>query len=305
MEAMAVQLKGVSKMRKRRMIGPIDLNIPEGYVVAILGHNGSGKTTLLNMLQQIVLPDSGEIRWFGKAHAGELPLDIRQQIGFVTDGAVEENHVTAKDAARFRAYWYPRWDMDLFNRLMDEMEVPQDVKLIKLSKGERRKFEIAAALASRPKLLLLDEPSSGLDPFAWKTMVDQFRRFMENGDTTILIATHIADEVKRLADYIILMNRGQCLGIAEKDVVLDQWREVWYEGDLKPESVPGAVESYREAGGIIRVITTRISEARERLDLAEANILKVRNLELDEVLEFWIAGYAPAQWRSPKGDDER
>lgn len=75
MEPIAVQLNGVSKMRKRRVIGPIDLTIPEGYVVAILGHNGSGKSTLLNMLQQVVLPDAGQIIWFGKEHGGLFPLN--------------------------------------------------------------------------------------------------------------------------------------------------------------------------------------------------------------------------------------
>ncbi|WP_440115990.1 ATP-binding cassette domain-containing protein [Paenibacillus sp. QZ-Y1] len=298
MEPIAVQLNGVSKMRKRRVIGPIDLAIPEGYVVAILGHNGSGKSTLLNMLQQVVLPDSGQIIWFGKQHEGPLPIELRQQIGFVADNSgLEENRITAHEAADFRAYWYPRWDMKLFNQLMNEMDVPGDVKLIKMSKGERRKFEIAAALAARPKLLLLDEPSSGLDPFAWKVMVEQFRTFMAEGDTTILIATHIADEVKRLADYIVLMHRGQSLGMAEKDVVLDQWKEIWYEGELRPESIPGVVESVQEENGLIRVITTRVSEAQERLELAGIRVMKIRNLELDEVLAFWVAGYAPAQWR--------
>lgn len=97
-------------------------------------------------------------------------------------------------------------------------------------------------------------------------MVEQFRTFMAGGDTTILIATHIADEVKRLADYIVLMHRGQSLGMAEKDMVLDQWKEVWYEGDLRPESIPGVVESSIEEGGLVRVITTRVSEAQERLE---------------------------------------
>jgi len=285
-------------MRKRRVIGPIDLTIPEGYVVAILGHNGSGKSTLLNMLQQVVHPDTGQIIWFGQENEGPLPIELRQQIGFVADNAgSEENRITAQEAAHFRSYWYPRWDMKLFDQLIRDMEVPVDVKLNKMSKGERRKFEIAAAIAARPRLLLLDEPSSGLDPFAWKVMVEQFRTFMAGGDTTILIATHIADEVKRLADYIILMHRGQSLGMAEKDMVLDQWKEVWYEGDLRPESIPGVVESSLEEGGLVRVITTRVSEAQERLELSSNRVLKIRNLELDEVLAFWIAGYAPVQWK--------
>lgn len=179
MEPIAIQLNGVSKMRKRRVIGPIDLTIPEGYIVAILGHNGSGKSTLLNMLQQVVLPDAGQIIWFGQEHDGPLPIELRQQIGFVADNAgSEENRITAQEAAHFRAYWYPRWDMKLFDQLIQDMEVPVDVKLNKMSKGERRKFEIAAAIAARPRLLLLDEPSSGLDPFAWKVMVEQFRTFM-------------------------------------------------------------------------------------------------------------------------------
>lgn len=295
-EAPVISMQGVYKPRKGKAIGPVHLEVQEGYIYALVGPNGSGKTTLLNMLQKVVLPEAGHILWFGESYdKADLPPEVRERIGYVTEySSPEEDRLTVEEAATFRSFWYPDWDKTLFEQLLDKFKVPRDRKLKKMSKGERRKFEIAAALAIRPALLILDEPSSGLDPFSWKQMVTELQLFMQQGDKTIIIATHIVDEIKRLADYIILMNNGQTLGIAEKDVLLDCWREIWYEGDIKPALLPGALEWSEESGRIHRVITKRAADALEALEEAGIFPLRARVLELDEVLMYWIEGHGPA-----------
>ncbi|MGW9527229.1 ABC transporter ATP-binding protein [Paenibacillus terrae] len=284
----------VYKKRGKREIGPINLTIEPGYVVALAGHNGSGKSTLLHLLTQLVHPDSGEIRWFGQAYPEGMPIDTRQWVGYVPEQpAHEEDRLTAEAAATFRALWYPGWDEMRFQRLLERFQVPQHTRLSRMSKGERRKFELAAALAPHPRLLLLDEPSSGLDPFAWKIMLEELRECMENGKTTVIIATHIMDEIKRLADYIVLMHEGRLLGKLEKDHLLENGKEMWFEGTPEEASeLPGVIETESD-GGLQRIVTLAAGEASAILDQAGIRPIRVRSLELDDILWYWSAGQIP------------
>lgn len=286
-----IEMNHVYKTRRDRQIGPIHLTIEPGYVVALVGHNGSGKSTLIHLLAQLVHPDAGEIRWFGQAYPEGMPADTRQWIGYVPEHpAREEDRLTAEAAAAFRAVWYPGWDETRFQRLMSRFQVPPHTKLSRMSKGERRKFELAAALAPHPRLLLLDEPSSGLDPFAWKVMLEELRGCMENGKTTVMIATHILDEVKRLADYVVLMHEGRMLGKLEKDHLLENSKEMWFEGTPEEASeLPGVIETESE-GRLQRIVTLAAIEASFVLEQAGIHPIRVRRLELDDILMHWSAG---------------
>uniref|UniRef100_UPI00406C53BF ATP-binding cassette domain-containing protein n=1 Tax=Paenibacillus sp. FSL R10-2782 TaxID=2954661 RepID=UPI00406C53BF len=290
-ETPIIEMSQVYKKRGNRGIGPINLTIEPGYVVALAGHNGSGKSTLLHLLTQLVHPDSGVIRWFGQAYPDGMPVDTRQWVGYVPEQPTrEEDRLTAEAAAAFRALWYPGWDETRFQRLLERFQVPQHTRLSRMSKGERRKFELAAALAPHPRLLLLDEPSSGLDPFAWKIMLEELRDCMENGKTTVIIATHIMDEIKRLADYIVLMHEGRLLGKLEKDHLLENSKEMWFEGTSEEASeLPGVIEIESE-GGLQRIVTLEAGEAGAILEQAGIRPIRVRSLELDDILWYWSEG---------------
>lgn len=296
MEPHVIEFRNVIKRRRTKTIGPIQLSIPQGYIVALVGPNGSGKSTLLNMMIQTVFPDEGELTWFGESHSKELPIEVRKQMAFVPEQlSVEEQHMTADQAATFRASWYDSWDGYFFDELMSRFDVPRGVKLRKMSKGERRKFEIAAALAPRPKLLLLDEPSSGLDPFAWKQMIDQLHKLMKSIDTTIILSTHVVDEIRRLADYVILIHHGKLLGMVEKDSLLDNWKECWIQGDASiVRELPGIISSRQENATTISFVTTECLEVENILRSAGMTFIQTRSLELDEVLRLWIDGHQPA-----------
>lgn len=296
METQLIEMRNITKRRRTKSIGPINLSIPEGYIIALVGPNGSGKSTILNMLIQTVLPDEGEISLFGGIYPNGLPLEIRQQIGYVPEQlSVEEKYMTADEAAAFRSLWYSSWDGYFFDELLSRFGVPRGVKLHKMSKGERRKFEIAAALAPRPKLLLLDEPSSGLDPFAWKLMMDQLQDCMKGGNTTIVLSTHIVDEVRRLADYIVLIHHGKLLGMVEKDSLLDNWKECWIQGDASlVEELPGVVSWRQENAATFSFVTTECVEIERIMQSAGMTFVRTRSLELDEVLSLWIHGNKPA-----------
>ncbi|WP_038596394.1 ATP-binding cassette domain-containing protein [Paenibacillus sabinae] len=306
---MAIELRNVSKKRKTKTIGPLDLALPEGHIIALVGQNGSGKSTLLHMLMKLAHPDEGTIHWFGGSFEGGLPLEVRRTIAYVAEvPARDEDHWTPDEAASFRSYWYPDWDEAYFQALLDQFDVPRGIRLGKMSKGERRKFEIAAVLAAGPKLLLLDEPSSGLDPFAWRIMIETFQRYMDERQATIIISTHIVEEVRRLADYIVLLHKGELLGMAEKDALLGAWSEVWVSAADEAElaelaaELPEALELKMQTPGMATVITSRMQDLEKRLSDLGVKMIKNRILDLEEILSLWTMGHRPELADSKRGD---
>lgn len=294
----AVELMDAVKKSPRGQIGPFQLKIPQGYVVALVGPNGSGKTTLLNMMLQTLIPDTGSVRWYGRGFEGPIPLEIRQQMGYVPEHPAAEEHImTADQAARFRSHWYPAWDWQRYERLMDRFEVPRKEKLNRMSKGERRKFEIAAVMAARPKLMLLDEPSAGLDPFAWKDMIEELRRSLDEDASTIVLSTHIVEEIKRLADFVVLVQRGELRGMAEKDALLGSWKEYWVRGAESSflTGMNGVIKCEPDGPSILRMVLKDESELEKRIASSGGNtqIIKSRVLELEEILQLWMQGNAP------------
>ena len=296
-ENMAIEFRGAVKERRRHSIGPINLNIPQGYIVALVGSNGSGKSTMMNMMLQTIRPDQGSIRWYGETFSSGLPLTLRQKIGYVPEVSIaEESHLTADAVAEFRSHWYPSWDGARLEELMQRFRVPRNERLNRMSKGERRKFEIAAVLAARPKLLLLDEPSSGLDPFAWGDLIDELQACMENEDVTIVLSTHIVDEVKRLADYIILVDEGRVLGMAEKDSLYGSWKELWVQGGLETlGKMPGVVKCDPDGPSLTRITVRDNEHWNKYLAASGIQVVKSRALELEEILRLWIAGHKPEE----------
>lgn len=302
MTELALKLEGIVKKGRRMPIGPIDLEIPAGYVVAVVGPNGSGKSTLLQLVLKIIQQDAGRMEWFGQPYESSLPLEVRRSIAYVPEGPVyEENGMTAEQAGKFRSYWYPSWDEGKFEQLLNRFGVPRWTKLTKMSKGERRKFEIAAAISCRPKLLLLDEPSSGLDPFAWKDMIGELRELLEGENTTIVLCTHVVDEIKRLADYIVLVHQGQSYGMVEKDALLGCFQEWWIKGGASEAAKLGSL-SFESGPGVVRTIIESPEEAETVAARENIAVLNRRSLELEEALELWIKGKLPKEFNGKRGN---
>lgn len=262
-------------------LGPISMEIERGYVVAVVGPNGSGKSTIFRMLMNMLQPDRGTLSIL-KQHYPQDGVSMKRQIGYVPEfsdfgGAAK----TIGQLIEFVSYWYPSWDQKRCRALLDKFELAPAMKLSGLSKGMQRKLSLTLALAPNPELLLLDEPSSGLDPFAWRMMIDELTQFMRNGDRTIVIATHIMDEVRRLADYIAFMYKGKLIGFHEKDALLDTWKMIWLDQmPDNPGRLPGVTESQDQPA---RLITCEPDQTEEALKKLGISAIRTQSLELDEI----------------------
>ncbi|GBF76954.1 hypothetical protein PA598K_05472 [Paenibacillus sp. 598K] len=292
-QEVVVQLKDVKLSREHFQLGPLHLQVPQGYITAIVGPNGSGKSTTFRMLLGISKPDQGEVEVFGQQVKPDADIDFKQRIGYLReDSQPFDSSMRARDKAVFARMWYPGWDVNRYRELGHLFDVDDSLKLGKMSKGMRRKFELALALAHDPELLLLDEPSSGLDPIAWRTMIDVLHRHMERGDRTILMASHIVEEVKRLADYIVFMIHGQVMGVFEKDELFRSWQYLYVrasEREVRWEEMPGY--SSREPAGadVVKLVTSEAWNAESWLQEQGIAVQARHVLELDDILAELVA----------------
>jgi len=301
-----IRMTGVSFRQSHFRLGPIDLEVPAGFVTAIVGPNSSGKSTTFRLLMDLMKPDEGSIEVLGCKIGGGKRVDLLRRIGYLPEEPyIYDNVLRAMDKAEFHRQWYPGWDVNRYRELLGLFEVDHSLRLDKMSKGMRRKFDLALTLSHHPELLLLDEPSSGLDPISWRAMIDLLHRYMESGDRTILIATHIVEEVKRLADYIVFMTSGKVLGMYEKDELLTGWHQFYFSGGLgewrgELSEMPGLV-ALEDAGGVVRAVTSRARDAEAWLAARELSPAGRKAMELDDILAALVERQKRLRHQGTKG----
>jgi ABC-2 type transport system ATP-binding protein len=280
MERPVISLKDVRKSYGSFELGPVNLEVEPGYVVAVVGPNGSGKSTLFRMLMNLARPDEGSLSLFDGAYPDE-EVEIKQKIGYVPERSVGHDEMSAKALGEFVAHWYPTWEQKTYDELLSRSEIEGNKKFGKLSKGMQRRLTFALAAATGAELLLLDEPTDGVDPFARRAMLEDISRFMESGDKTVVFATHVMEEVRRLADYVAFLVDGEFLGLYEKDALLEQWKTFWTDGE-PGTSLPGIVEV--EAGNPSRVVSDSPDETEAALAKENIRIVRMGTLDLEEIL---------------------
>ncbi len=222
----AIEIHDLVKKYDRFELGNIDLEIPSGIIVGLIGENGAGKTTLIKSILGIIKADKGDIQIFDKDYR-KYEKEIKEDIGVVLDNMFFPEILKVKDINPIMSSAYKNWDSKLYFQYLKEFDIPSSQQIKKLSKGMRKKLEIITALSHHPKLLILDEPTSGLDPVVRSEVLDLFLNFIQDEEHTILLSTHITSDLEHIADHIVFIDKGK--------KVLDKSREevLEYYGILK------------------------------------------------------------------------
>lgn len=199
-----IKIKGMShSLGNKPVLRNIDLEIPDNTVLGIVGINGAGKSTLLRLLCGVYLPDEGEITYDGKKPADE---DTRKDIFFLPDDPYYTSSMTPRSLFEFYKVFHPNMDSATYDRLLGAYKIEKGGRMRNFSKGMRRQVFIALALAVKPKYLLLDEAFDGLDPLSRKIFKDAIIELVEEGRTTVLIASHSLRELEDFCDRFILID---------------------------------------------------------------------------------------------------
>jgi ABC-2 type transport system ATP-binding protein len=218
-----LEVNDISKSMKKFSLKDINFNLEHGYIMGLIGPNGSGKTTLINTILGLYKADSGNIKICGH----DCNIDeskAKGEIGFILDENPFIDDVSAKDNARMYAPYYKNWNMERFNYYCSRFQIDTKTKLKKLSKGTIIKFQLAFALSHDAKLLVMDEPSSGLDPIFRRELVEIMYDEILGGDKSILFSTHLTEEIDMIADYVTMIHRGKLVFSQSKEELFEQYR---------------------------------------------------------------------------------
>ena len=246
-----IETRALSKRYGRKLaLDNLDLRIPRGRVHAIVGANGAGKSTLFRILLGFMPPSAGEARILGKDSQQLTPQD-RARIGFVNEEHTLPNWMRVSQVTAMQKHQYARWNQQAFDGVIGHYHVLPEQKVGQLSRGERAGFNLALALAQRPELLVLDEPTLGLDVVAKRAFLESLLYSNAADDCTVIYCSHQMEEIERVADNLIILERGQLKNMSapeEFTARVSHWvADVPFKG---PElhTVPGLLEVQRLDG---------------------------------------------------------
>lgn len=217
------ELSSVSKKIGSFSLKEISLQLPKGYIMGLVGQNGAGKTTLLHVLLGLYKADKGNVRVFDREYAQDENV-IREQIGVVLQERLFENHKTLLENGDYYGSFYKQYDREKLLHQFNRFGLVPEKKYKSLSKGEELKFQFAFALSYSPKLLVLDEATGNFDPEFREEFLKELKDFIADGEHSVILSTHLTEELDRIADYIAYMEKGKLLFAYDVETMRDRYR---------------------------------------------------------------------------------
>lgn len=278
----AVSIRGLVKSFPDFRLGPLDLDVETGSVVGLVGPNGAGKTTLLRCLIGLVRADEGVIEVAGRpAGAADAPL-WKRDIGYAGEDRAFFDAWTGEENLRFLSGFYPRWSDTRARELADRFGLRLNQTVKSLSRGDATKLSLVAALAHSPKLLVLDEPTAGLDPVVRADFLETLWELQEDEERTILFSTHILSDVERLVGELAFLDRGQLLLHARTDELQEKWAQVYFRMPGDTPDVDGACDQRRD-GDQHRVVSSNRESTLLHLEQLGAGDVRCFHMGVDEI----------------------
>ncbi|MCI8608573.1 MAG: ABC transporter ATP-binding protein [Firmicutes bacterium] len=284
-----LNIQGLAKRYDGFYLDHIDLTVPRGAIVGLIGENGAGKSTMIKAALDLIQKDEGEAKFFGKTLAEE-PIGLREEIGVVFDSLNFSEVLTMKQVGSICKNIYRNWDGQAWNHYMERFGLTSDRRLKDFSKGMKMKCSLAVALSHHARLLILDEPTSGLDPVVREEVLDLFLDFMQDEDHGILLSSHITSDLEKIADYIAFIHEGKLLFQKNKDEILYRYGVIRCSKKDFAAIDPADIVAYREEEYQVNVLT----EDRDRAESRYGNMV-VDKVSIDEIMNLYIKGHTTAE----------
>lgn len=219
----AIEIKNLSKKYKTFTLNDINLTLPTGTIMGLVGGNGAGKSTTINLILNYIKATTGEVFVLGQRNTDENFYKVKNDIGVVFDECKFPVSFNIKKLNSVFKNAYENWEEETFFSYCKRFDLPEKTNIKSYSKGMKMKISIAVALSHQAKLLILDEPTSGLDPMIREEILDVFNEFTRDENNSILISSHIVSDLEKICDYIAFINKGSLLLCEEKDKLLEKY----------------------------------------------------------------------------------
>lgn len=264
----------------------VSFSLPCGSIMGFVGENGAGKTTTIGCILGTLKKDTGTIKLFGKEISGDdIGTDIKEQLGVAYDASNFSGDLTPQRISKIMRGIYKQWDNDVFTKYLEKLHLPQKQKVSTFSKGMTMKLAFAVAVSHSPKLLILDEVTSGLDPIARDEMLDMFLDFVQDETKSIFISSHITSDLEKIADYITFIHNGRVLLSVSTDDLLYKYGIVRCKTKQFAQIDKKDVISYIKKDYQVDVLVSDIEYIKQKY-----NGLIIDNVTIDNILLLLVKG---------------
>ena len=276
----AIEIKGLSKKYDGFTLDNVSFEVAKGSIMGFIGQNGAGKSTTINSILNII--NSGEIKLLGMDHL-KMEQEIKERTAVVFDSLPFQDVFNAKDIGRIFEGIYTKWDKEEYEKYLDRFQLPGKKKVGDFSKGMRMKLQIACALSHHAELLIMDEPTSGLDPVVRDEILRIFMEYLESGECSMLMSSHITSDLEKIADSITFIDRGKILLTGYKDEILETHGVIKCSKEELKEMAP---EDYVSARVNSYGAEVMVSDREAMRDKYRGMILDPTTLE--EIMLFYV-----------------
>ena len=269
----AIEIRDLRKDDPGFLLDNISFDLPSGSIVGLVGENGAGKSTTIKLIMNAVKKDGGSVTVLGVDNESPAFRQLKNDIGVVLDDAYFPETLSAVNVGRVMANTYSNWDEAEYRRLIHWFSLPDKKAFSDYSRGMKMKLSIACALSHRPRLLILDEATSGLDPMVRDEVIDVFNDFTREEDHSILLSSHIVSDLEKICDYVAFIHRGKLLLMEEKDRLLEEYAVARLPesqlADLPEEAVCGVKKGSYGVEALVKRELVSPAFALERTTLEE------------------------------------
>ena len=270
----AIEVRHLTKQYPGFALKDVSFQIPEGSVVGFIGENGAGKSTTIKVILDLIKRDGGEITLLGEPD-GAKDETLKEQIGVVFDENCFPDYLNRRDVNRMLKAIYRGWQEERFGKLCDRFGLPGKQMIKEYSRGMKMKLSIAAAMSHQARLLILDEALSGLDPVVRAEILDMLREFVMDERHTVFLPSHITSDIEKIADYILLIHKGEILLYEDRDTLLEKYALIRCSAEEAAKLNPAIVVGVRRG----RFDTEVLVRSREGLEANEHLVMDRASLE--------------------------
>lgn len=280
-----LEINGVTKRFGRNIVlDNLDLSVPQGQTFAFLGRNGAGKTTTIQMLLGLLKCDAGQMRVLGLDPKRDATA-IRRRVGYMAEDQRMFGWMRVDELLRFISAFYPTWDGDLANEYVRKFELSKKAKVKHLSKGQNCRLALLLALVHRPELVILDDPTLGLDPIMRKEFLRDVVEYLQGEGVTVFFSSHLLYEIEPVADQVAILDGGRIVCQDKTEQLRERVKQLIIPTD-QLTTLPGTLD-VKPNGRHTAVVVEDVSKAQQKLGDVKHEVV---DLNLDEIFEAYVIG---------------